>query len=65
MPGKVIDVRVDAGAQVASHQPLVVLEAMKMEQIVSAPYDARVESVEVVTGEQVATGTVLVTLGTA
>ena len=65
MPGKVIDVRVDAGAQVASHQPLVVLEAMKMEQIVSAPYDARVESVEVVAGEQVATGTVLVTLGTA
>jgi biotin carboxyl carrier protein len=42
-----------------------VLEAMKMEQVVSAPYDARVESVEVVTGEQVATGTVLVTLETA
>ncbi len=65
MPGKVIDIRVDAGAQVASHQPLVVLEAMKMEQVVSAPYDARVESVEVVTGEQVSTGTVLVTLETA
>jgi acetyl/propionyl-CoA carboxylase alpha subunit len=65
MPGKVIDVRVDAGAQVASHQPLVVLEAMKMEQVVSAPYDARVESVEVVPGEQVATGTVLVRLETA
>jgi acetyl/propionyl-CoA carboxylase alpha subunit len=65
MPGKVIDVRVDAGTRVASHQPLVVLEAMKMEQIVSAPYDATVGSVEVAAGEQVTTGTVLVTLETA
>ena len=65
MPGKVIDVRVDAGARVTSHQPLVVLEAMKMEQIVSAPYDATVGSVEVAPGEQVATGTVLVRLETA
>jgi acetyl-CoA/propionyl-CoA carboxylase, biotin carboxylase, biotin carboxyl carrier protein len=65
MPGKVIEVRVGAGTQVASRQPLVVLEAMKMEQVVSAPYDARVESVEVAAGEQVTTGTVLVTLETA
>jgi acetyl/propionyl-CoA carboxylase alpha subunit len=65
MPGKVIDVRVDAGTRVASHQPLVVLEAMKMEHIVSAPYDATVGSVEVAAGEQVTTGTVLVTLETA
>jgi acetyl/propionyl-CoA carboxylase alpha subunit len=64
MPGKVIEVKVDAGAQVAPHQPLVVLEAMKMEQIVSAPYDATVGSVEVAAGEQVTTGTVLVTLET-
>jgi acetyl/propionyl-CoA carboxylase alpha subunit len=64
MPGKVIDVRVDAGARVASHQPLVVLEAMKMEQIVSAPYDATVGSIDVAPGEQVTTGTVLVTLET-
>jgi biotin carboxyl carrier protein len=42
----------------------VVLEAMKMEQIVSAPYDATVGSVEVAPGEQVTTGTVLVTLET-
>ncbi len=65
MPGKVIDVRVDTGARVESHQPLVVLEAMKMEQVVSAPYDATVGSVEVRPGEQVTTGTVLVTLETA
>jgi acetyl/propionyl-CoA carboxylase alpha subunit len=65
MPGKVIDVRVATGARVESHQPLVVLEAMKMEQVVSAPYDATVGSVEVTPGEQVTTGTVLVRLDTA
>ena len=64
MPGKVIDVLVEPGAQVEMHQPLVVLEAMKMEQIVTAPYDAAVRSAEVSVGEQVTTGAVLVTLET-
>jgi len=62
MPGKVIEVRVDPGTRVESHQPLVVLEAMKMEQVVNAPYPATVGSVGVSVGEQVTTGAVLVTL---
>ena len=65
MPGKVIDVRVSRGERVESRQPLVVLEAMKMEQVVTAPYDGGVHSVEVAVGDQVATGAVLVTLETA
>jgi len=65
MPGKVIEVRVETGARVESREPLVVLEAMKMEQIVTAPYDATVGAVEVAVGEQVTSGTVLVTLETA
>jgi acetyl/propionyl-CoA carboxylase alpha subunit len=65
MPGKVIDVKVEAGASVESHQPLVVLEAMKMEQVVTAPYAAGIRSVDVAVGEQVGTGTVLVTLEAA
>ena len=65
MPGKVIDVRVSSGERVESRQPLVVLEAMKMEQVVTAPYDGGVHSVEVAVGDQVATGAVLVTLETA
>jgi 3-methylcrotonyl-CoA carboxylase alpha subunit len=65
MPGKVIDVKVEAGTHVASRQPLVVLEAMKMEQVVTAPYDAAVESIDVGVGDQVTTGTVLVTLNAA
>jgi 3-methylcrotonyl-CoA carboxylase alpha subunit len=65
MPGRVLEVRVDPGDSVASHQPLVVLEAMKMEQVVTAPFDGDVRSVDVRAGEQVASGTVLVTLETA
>jgi acetyl/propionyl-CoA carboxylase alpha subunit len=65
MPGKVIDVRVASGEQVESRQPLVVLEAMKMEQVVTAPYDADVLSVDVAVGDQVTTGALLVTLGAA
>jgi acetyl/propionyl-CoA carboxylase alpha subunit len=65
MPGKVIDVKVEPGTRVESHQPLVVLEAMKMEQVVTAPYAAGIRSVDVAVGEQVGTGTVLVTLEAA
>ncbi len=64
MPGKVIDVRVTAGEHVESHQPLVVLEAMKMEQVVSAPYGGGVRSVDVSVGDQVTTGALLVELET-
>ena len=64
MPGKVIEVRVAAGEQVESHQPLVVLEAMKMEQVVSAPYGGGVRTVDVRVGDQVTTGALLVELET-
>jgi 3-methylcrotonyl-CoA carboxylase alpha subunit len=62
MPGTVIEVRVGAGDRVESHQPLVVLEAMKMEQVVTAPYDAGVRTVDVEVGDRVASGAVLVVL---
>jgi acetyl/propionyl-CoA carboxylase alpha subunit len=65
MPGKVIDIRVASGERVEPRQPLVVLEAMKMEQVVTAPYESGVRSVDVAVGDQVATGAVLVTLETA
>jgi acetyl/propionyl-CoA carboxylase alpha subunit len=62
MPGTVIEVRVAEGEAVTSHQPLVVLEAMKMEQVVTAPYEAGVRSVDVGVGDRVSSGAVLVTL---
>ena len=39
MPGTVIRVLVAAGDAVAARQPLVVLEAMKMETPLVSPYD--------------------------
>jgi pyruvate carboxylase len=47
---------------VQPRQPLVVLEAMKMETPVVSPYEAVVRAVRVAEGDQVAGGTVLVEL---
>jgi acetyl/propionyl-CoA carboxylase alpha subunit len=60
MPGSVVRILVGAGDAVAKGQPLVVLEAMKMEHTVSAPADGAVTGVEVSAGEQVEAGAVLV-----
>jgi propionyl-CoA carboxylase alpha chain len=60
MPGSVVRVLVDVGATVESGQPLVVLEAMKMEHTVAAPGDGTVGEVRVAAGQQVEAGAVLV-----
>ena len=62
MPGTVIRVLVAEGETVQPRQPLVVLEAMKMETPVVSPYEATVRAVHVAEGDQVAGGTVLVEL---
>ena len=62
MPGTVIKVLAEAGARVRARQPLVVLEAMKMETPLVSPYDATVRAVHVAEGDRVAGGAVLVEL---
>jgi acetyl/propionyl-CoA carboxylase alpha subunit len=62
MPGTVIRVLVAQGDKVQPRQPLVVLEAMKMETPLSSPYEAVVRAVHVEEGAAVTTGTVLVEL---
>jgi biotin carboxyl carrier protein len=47
MPGKLLQVRVKVGDQVAAGQPLLVIEAMKMENEVVAPFAGAVRSVAV------------------
>ena len=54
MPGSVIAVHVTPGATVDAGDPLVTLEAMKMEHAVAAPIAGRVSSVAVRPGDQVA-----------
>ncbi|MQW89790.1 acetyl/propionyl/methylcrotonyl-CoA carboxylase subunit alpha [Sinorhizobium saheli] len=62
MPGLVKLVRVGAGEAVTKGQPLVVMEAMKMELTLSASREGTVAGVHVAEGTQVSEGTVLVTL---
>jgi acetyl/propionyl-CoA carboxylase alpha subunit len=63
VPGAVLSVNVAPGDTVDAGQPLVVLEAMKMEFAVSAPSRGTVKRVACAPGEQVAAGTLLVELG--
>jgi acetyl/propionyl-CoA carboxylase alpha subunit len=62
MPGTVVRVLVEAGDRVTARQPLLLLEAMKMETPVLAPFDATVKSVHASEGDRVAGGAVLVEL---
>ena len=62
MPGKVLKVLVGEGDQVQDDQPLVIIEAMKMEFTVRAPHDGRVAQVRYKEGAQVAVGDVLIEL---
>ncbi len=59
MPGLVITRRCHAGGAVTAGQPLVVLEAMKMQHTVLAPADGVVAELRVKEGDQVTTGQVL------
>ena len=60
MPGQVIAVHVAPGDKVSKGQRLVVLEAMKMEMAVNAPFDGLVKTLDVTVGKQVPEGTLLV-----
>ena len=59
MPGNVVRVEAGRGDRVRSGQPIVVLEAMKMEHQVAAPADGLVAEVRVAAGDQVQAGDVL------
>jgi biotin carboxyl carrier protein len=62
MPGKVVKVLVAVGDQVKSGAPVVVVEAMKMENELRAPRDGAVKDVAVKEGQAVEAGQPLVTL---
>jgi 3-methylcrotonyl-CoA carboxylase alpha subunit len=60
MPGVVTRVLVSSGAYVQRGQPLLALEAMKMEHLIRAPRDGRIRSVSARAGEMVSGGATLV-----
>ncbi|MFO0980415.1 MAG: biotin/lipoyl-containing protein [Planctomycetota bacterium] len=63
MPGVVRAVRVSPGARVQRGQPLVILEAMKMENEIAAEGEGVVETVRVAPGAAVNQGDALVVIG--
>ncbi|WP_409436628.1 acetyl/propionyl/methylcrotonyl-CoA carboxylase subunit alpha [Mycobacterium sp. SMC-14] len=59
MPGNVIRLGAAVGDQVSAGQPLIWLEAMKMEHTISAPSDGVLTQLDVKPGDQVEVGAVL------
>ncbi len=60
MNGRVVAVLVRPGERVAAGQPVMTLEAMKMEHVHTAPIAGTIAAIDVVEGEQVTTGKVVV-----
>jgi 3-methylcrotonyl-CoA carboxylase alpha subunit len=62
MPSRIVALLVKPGARVARGEPLLILEAMKMEHTLGAPADGICEAFNVAVGEQVTEGSELVVL---
>ena len=59
MPGKIVAAPVKAGEAVTKGQPVIVLEAMKMEHALTAPFDGVAAEINASVGDQVAADAVL------
>ncbi len=59
MPGQIIALFVKVGDAVRRDQPILVLEAMKMEHTIVAPLDGTLERLALAVGDRVVEGTEL------
>jgi 3-methylcrotonyl-CoA carboxylase alpha subunit len=64
MPGRIAALLVEPGARVEANQPVLILEAMKMEHLLTAPRSGTVKEFKFKLGSQVAEGAELVTFET-
>ncbi len=60
MPGLIIGINVKVGQEIKKEDPLVILEAMKMENILTSPIDGVVESINVNVQQTVEKNSVLI-----
>jgi len=60
MPGLVTGIKVSAGQEVEKGTPLIILEAMKMENVIIAPHHTFIKDIKVSIGQAVDKGTVLI-----
>ena len=59
MPGMVLKVLVEPGAEIKKGDSLFILEAMKMENIIKAPADVTVKTIKIKPGDKVEKGQIL------
>lgn len=62
MPGKVIDVLVTEGKEVSKGDGIIILEAMKMENVLKAEHDCTIKKVHITQGESVEKNQLLIEL---
>lgn len=62
MPGLIHSIKVEDGQRIAKGDPLLILEAMKMENVIKSPADGIVGKILVTKGQNVDKGTVLISL---
>jgi biotin carboxyl carrier protein len=60
MPGLVLKVLVEDGAEVKTGDPLLVLESMKMENLIKSPGDGTISEIKVGVGQTVEKGSVMI-----
>lgn len=60
MSGMVVDIKIEIGDKVSKGQPLVILEAMKMENVLVSPIDGKVVAINVEKGAPCSVGDVLI-----
>ncbi|MCB0583735.1 MAG: biotin/lipoyl-binding protein [Phaeodactylibacter sp.] len=62
MPGLVLDISVEPGQQVRKGDPLLILEAMKMENVLKSPGDGVIKAIRITKGEAVEKNYLLIEL---
>jgi 3-methylcrotonyl-CoA carboxylase alpha subunit len=62
MPGKIVSVAAKVGAKLKKGDPILVLEAMKMEHTLTAPFDGKLAELNAKPGAQVSEGVLLAKL---
>lgn len=63
LPGIVVDIKVKVGDVVKKGDAVVILEAMKMENVLQAPVDGTVQEIGVNPGDSVLEGVTLISIG--
>jgi len=61
MPGLVLSISAEVGKEIKKDEPLLILEAMKMENVIKSPTDGIVKSISVNAGQAVEKGSVMIT----